>query len=374
MIYMIRYLGKIGGKILKKLIRIIMALAGVSTGVAIASSILNKVSIESFIQLSIGLEASHFILKALVGLLFGLIIFFISPIFINAGKKLAKYIEKEISKLPTEQFFLGFIGLLLGVFLAFFIHGIVKEMILIVWISNLIAIVLYLFLGYLGGRLAIATKLDVSKFINPFAKVAPLVSNQIRPKVLDTSVIIDGRLLDICKTKFLEGPLIITEFVLKELRHIADASDPLKRKRGRRGLDILNKLQTEIDNEVIIDNTDFKDETEVDIKLLKLAQKINGMVATHDYNLNKVAVVHGVDILNINALANAVKPVVIPGEEMVVEVVKEGKENNQGLAYLDDGTMIVVEEGKALMGQKVEVIVTTALQTSAGKMIFVKVK
>lgn len=371
---MIRYLGKIGGINLKKLIRIIMALAGVSTGVAIASSILNKISIESYIQLSIGLEATHFILKGLVGLLFGLIIFFISPIFIKAGKKLAKYIEKEISKLPTEQFFLGFIGLLLGVFLAFFIHGIVKEMILIVWISNLIGIVLYLFLGYLGGRLAVASKLDVSKLMSPFTKVPPLVSNQIRPKVLDTSVIIDGRLLDICKTKFLEGPLIIPEFVLKELRHIADASDPLKRKRGRRGLDILNKLQTEIDNEVIIDNTDFKDETEVDIKLLKLAQKINGMVATHDYNLNKVAVVHGVDILNINALANAVKPVVIPGEEMVVEVVKEGKENNQGLAYLDDGTMIVVEEGKALMGQKVEVIVTTALQTSAGKMIFVKVK
>jgi len=139
-------------------------------------------------------------------------------------------------------------------------------------------------------------------------------------------------------------------------------------------LDVLNKLQNEIDNEVIIDSTDFKDVGEVDIKLLKLAEKLNGMVATHDYNLNKVAILHGVDVLNINELANAVKPIVLPGEEMVVNVVKEGKENNQGLAYLDDGTMIVIENGKDLIGKTISVEVTTALQTAAGKMIFVKPK
>lgn len=362
---------------LKKLIRVILALAGVSTGVAIATSVLDKVKIQDIINLPIGTSGTELLVKALSGLILGFIIYIISPILMNSGAKLAKYIEREIQKIPSDQFILGFIGLVFGVMWAYFIHGLVKQIFVLTVLNNAIGVILYLFIGYLGVRIGvlISGKIEFSKILEYFNKSTTTKTDfQIRPKVLDTSVIIDGRLLDICKTNFLEGPLVIPEFVLKELRHIADSSDPLKRKRGRRGLDILNKLQTEIDNEVIIDNTDFKDETEVDIKLLKLAQKINGMVATHDFNLNKVAIVHGVDVLNINALANAVKPVVIPGEEMIVEIVKEGKENNQGLAYLDDGTMIVVEDGKNLIGKTVTVVVTTALQTAAGKMIFVKVK
>ena len=360
---------------LKKLIRIVISLAGVSTGIAIASSILSNIEVENYINLPIAGSLAEFLIKALSGLILGIIIYVISPLLMSAGKKLAKGIEREILKVPSEQFVLGFLGLISGLVLAYFIHSLIKEVLIITLLNNVIGLILYLFLGYLGVRVALSSKMDFSRIFEHFNKSNVYKKgSEIRPKVLDTSVIIDGRLLDICKTKFIEGPLIIPEFVLKELRHIADASDPLKRKRGRRGLDILNKLQTEIDNEVIIDNTDFKDETEVDIKLLKLAKKLNGFVATHDFNLNKVALVHGVDVLNINALANAVKPVVIPGEEMVIEVVKEGKENNQGLAYLDDGTMIVVEEGKNLIGETVTVIVTTALQTAAGKMIFVKVK
>ncbi len=193
-------------------------------------------------------------------------------------------------------------------------------------------------------------------------------------KILDTSVIIDGRIFDICQTGFVEGPLIIPTFVLEELRHIADSSDGLKRNRGRRGLDILNKIQKELNIEVEIWEKDFPNIAEVDSKLLKLAQVLNGKVITNDYNLNKVAEFQGVPVLNINELANAVKPVVLPGEEMKIQVMKDGKESGQGIAYLDDGTMIVVEGGRRYIGEDIVVIVTSVLQTAAGRMIFAKNK
>ncbi len=192
--------------------------------------------------------------------------------------------------------------------------------------------------------------------------------------MLDTSVIIDGRIFDICQTGFVEGPLVIPNFVLAELRHIADSSDDLKRTRGRRGLDVLNKIQKELNIDVQIYEKDFPDIKEVDTKLLKLSQVLNGKVVTNDYNLNKVAEFQGVPVLNINELANAVKPVVLPGEEMKVQIIKDGKESGQGIAYLDDGTMIVIEGGKRSIGQEKEVIVTSVLQTAAGRMIFAKQK
>jgi len=363
---------------LKKLTRVLLTLAGVSTGAALANNMTKTegFDITNWFNISLGETLTEFVFIVLCGLILGIIIFLLSPLLIRQGEKLAKYIEKEITKLPSEQVVIGFLGLISGFLVAFVISGLTKNLIQLDIISNAIGVVLYLFLGYLGVRVALSSKIDLTRFVESFSKLSfpSTKSYGAKPKVLDTSVIIDGRILDICKTKFIEGRLIIPEFVLKELRHIADSSDALKRKRGRRGLDILKKLQTEIDNEVVIDGSDFKDVGEVDIKLLKLAQKIDGMVATHDYNLNKVAVLHGVDVLNINELANAVKPIVLPGEEMTVTVVKEGKENNQGLAYLDDGTMIVIENGKNLMGETIVVIVTTALQTAAGKMIFVKPK
>ena len=196
------------------------------------------------------------------------------------------------------------------------------------------------------------------------------------PKILDTSVIIDGRISGIMKTGFLEGPIVIPEFVLVELRHIADSSDSLKRTRGRRGLDILNKMQEDYGIEIY--NTEneksLKEIPEVDVKLLKLAQLINGKVVTNDFNLNKVAAINGVSVLNINELANTLKPVVIPGEEMTVNLVKQGKDSSQAVAYLDDGTMIVVEDGRRMIGKTADITVTSVLQTSAGRMIFGRLK
>ena len=193
-------------------------------------------------------------------------------------------------------------------------------------------------------------------------------------KILDTSVIIDGRIADICQTGFLEGTIVIPQFVLAELQHIADSSDVLKRNRGRRGLDILNRIQKELKIKVEIYEGDFEEIHEVDSKLVKLAKITNGIVVTNDFNLNKVCELQKVSVLNINDLANAVKPVVLPGEEMKVQVIKDGKEHNQGVAYLDDGTMIVVEEGRNYIGKHIDVLVTSVLQTSAGRMIFAKPK
>ncbi len=179
--------------------------------------------------------------------------------------------------------------------------------------------------------------------------------------------------MDIVKTGFIEGPLVIPNFVLEELRHIADSSDVLKRNKGRRGLDILNLISDGKDVEVRIYEGDFPEIQEVDSKLVKLAQVSGGHIVTNDYNLNKVAQLQGLQVLNINDLANALKPVVIPGDTMMVEIVKEGKTGKQGIGYLDDGTMIVVEEGRDYLGKTMEVMVTSALQTSAGRMIFAKI-
>ena len=194
------------------------------------------------------------------------------------------------------------------------------------------------------------------------------------PKLLDTSVIIDGRIADICETGFIEGKFIIPQFILQELQHISDSSDGLKRARGRRGLDILNHIQKKIDIDVTIVEEDFPHIKEVDAKLVELGKKLGAKILTNDLNLNKVAELQGVHVLNINDLSNALKPVVLPGETIRVFVLKEGKETGQGVAYLDDGTMVVVDNAKRCIGKNVDVIVTSVLQTSAGRMIFTRVK
>jgi len=189
-------------------------------------------------------------------------------------------------------------------------------------------------------------------------------------KVLDTSVIIDGRIADICETGFLEGTLVVPQFVLRELQQVADSSDSLKRNRGRRGLDILQRVQKMANVQVQIVETDFPEVREVDLKLIELARRMSGKIVTNDFNLNKVAQLRGVAVLNINELANSLKPVVLPGEVLRVFVLKEGKEAGQGVAYLDDGTMVVVDQGRRALGKTIEVTVTSVLQTTAGKMIF----
>lgn len=227
-------------------------------------------------------------------------------------------------------------------------------------------------LGYLGVILGIkrAEGFHISDIVRTLRGGSP----DENIKILDTSVIIDGRISDICETGFLEGTFILPQFILQELQYIADSSDPLKRARGRRGLDILHKIQKMADLNVKIIEEDFPKIKDVDSKLVALAKVLNAKIITNDFNLNKVAELQGVAVLNINELTNAVKPVVLPGETMKVFVLKEGKEVGQGVAYLDDGTMVVVENARRYIGKNVEVAVTSVLQTTAGRMIFTRLK
>ena len=198
----------------------------------------------------------------------------------------------------------------------------------------------------------------------------PRSEPQRRYRILDTSVIIDGRIADICETGFVDGTLVVPQFVLKELQQVADSADSLRRNRGRRGLEILQRIQKMAGLDVIISDADFPDLKEVDLRLIELARTLQGKIVTNDFNLNKVAQLRGVDVLNINELANSLKPVVLPGETMKVFILKEGKEYNQGVAYLDDGTMVVVDNARSMIGKTIDVVVTSVLQTTAGKMIF----
>ncbi len=225
-----------------------------------------------------------------------------------------------------------------------------------------------LVLPYIG--LVIGAKrgewLEPARLISLFRATGP----QRRYKVLDTSVIIDGRIADVCETGFIDGTLVIPQFVLKELQLVADSADTLKRNRGRRGLDILQKIQKMSGVEVMISDVDFPELREVDLKLIELARTLQGKIVTNDFNLNKVAQLRGVEVLNINQLANSLKPVVLPGELMKVFILKEGKEYNQGVAYLDDGTMVVVDNARKMISKTIDIVVTSVLQTTAGKMIF----
>jgi uncharacterized protein YacL len=234
----------------------------------------------------------------------------------------------------------------------------------VAFLHALIVLVLT-YLGVLiGGRRG--EWLEPARLVTLFRAAGP----QRRYKILDTSVIIDGRIADICETGFLDGTLLIPQFVLKELQLVADSADSLKRNRGRRGLDILQKIQKMSGIEVMISDLDYPEVREVDLKLIELARTLQGKIVTNDFNLNKVAQLRGVDVLNINELANSLKPVVLPGEIMKVFILKEGKEYNQGVAYLDDGTMVVVDNARKMISKTIDVVVTSVLQTTAGKMIF----
>jgi uncharacterized protein YacL len=231
---------------------------------------------------------------------------------------------------------------------------------------------LYGVCGYTGLRIGLkkGAEFHLSGW-NPMGKSLP---RDGIAKILDTSVIIDGRIADISETGFMEGPLLIPQFVLGELQHIADSHDPIKRTRGKRGLEILHHIQKQVNVDVRIVDTDYPSVKEVDAKLIELAKEVQGKIITNDSNLNKVAGLQGIEVLNINALANSLKPVVLPGEDMNAKIVKEGKEMGQGVAYLDDGTMIVVDNGRRQIGKNVDVIVTSILQTPAGRMIFARLK
>lgn len=359
---------------IKKTLRIILSLVGITLGAAFYIY-LERIIPQRVSELLVWRIAA----AAIISLLFGLIFYMISPFIMKIGQKVAARIEREVSSIPPMEILTASFGLIIGLIIAYFISGLVINIPLV---GTAISTLIYIFFGYIGINIATKRKDDFANLINVVKHVTPKEKQtsepkegfSIPPKILDTSVIIDGRIADITQSGFLEGELIVPTFVLEELRHIADSSDDLKRVRGRRGLDILNMMQKELKLNVQISEQDFDDISEVDMKLLKLAQTMNGHVITNDYNLNKVAQFQGVKVLNINELANAIKPIVIPGEEMNVTIVKEGKEHSQGIAYLDDGTMIVVEGARKLIGQNFNVLVTSVLQTAAGRMIFAKLK
>lgn len=319
------------------------------------------------------------IASIVLAIIFGFLFFLMTPMFSRKSRVVAQNIESDLQHVSSKNIISGTAGLIIGLIIAFLISQIYRD-IVNNYISIVLTILTYGIMAYLGVVIAGKRGQDVlTSWINA-RRAAPAKpkgkSNDATPKILDTSVIIDGRIADIMKTGFIEGNIVIPEFVLVELRHIADSSDSMKRNRGRRGLDILNRIQSEHGIEIY--NTDgekaLEEIPEVDVKLLKLAQIMNGKVVTNDFNLNKVATIKGVDVLNINELANTLKPVVLPSEDMRLFLVKEGKENNQAVAYLDDGTMIVVEDGRKFIGKTIDVTVTSVLQTSAGRMIFAKPK
>ena len=284
------------------------------------------------------------------------------------------FIGRGLKKISLKVVLGGSIGLFLGLISANLLtYPLLLTPLKNTMINPFINIFINIVFGYLGMILGIkkSEELELSELRRIF-KNEPKGAGNI--KILDTSVIIDGRIADICETGFVEGELVIPQFVLKELQQIADSSDSLKRNRGRRGLDILQKMQKNVDLNINIINDDFPKIKEVDTKLIALGQKLGGIVVTNDFNLNKIAELQGVSVLNINQLANAVKPVVLPGEEMSVFILKEGKEYGQGIAYLDDGTMVVVDNARKSIGKNVDVSVTSVLQTTAGRMIFTRLK
>lgn len=384
-------------KTMERVLRALITLLGAGIGAAIAMLML---PIVTRMYPDVFSHFSNVVLVYVTVCALGTVIFFaLSQPIINRCMRISTSIEQHWEKMPTRQIILTSAGLLLGLVIA----ALVTQLILSVGASLLtvsFSALTYVFLGYIGmhigyrryradkssghfqrrGRDAksssdfmddAAALLDEAEDDTPMAAASPPASPK---KYLDTSVVIDGRILDIAKTGFLEGEIVIPGFVLAELRHIADSGDGLRRARGRRGLDVLNNLQRELKNPITVDESDYPDVDEVDVKLLRLCRDNDGVVVTNDYNLNKVAGVSGIKVLNINDLANAVKPMLMAGEDMTVQIVREGKEPGQGVAYLDDGTMIVVENGRRYVGDTVSVTVTTVLQTSAGRMIFTKLK
>ena len=281
-------------------------------------------------------------------------------------------IEVGLRKVSVSGLSSAVFGLILGLIIAKLVGDAFSLAAMDAGMLSRIRVGLTLIFCYLGMVMALRGK-DEFNIIIPYVRLRRQ-DQSLDVVLLDTSVIIDGRIVDICKTRFLGGKVIIPKFVLRELQQIADSTDPIKRQRGRRGLEILNTIQNEPGMDITIHEQDFSETTEVDAKLVLLAKLLEAKILTVDFNLNRVASIQGIKVLNINELANALKPVVFPGEEMHLKLVKEGKEHNQAIGYLDDGTMVVVEDARRLIGQDVKVVVTSVLQTQAGRMIFTKVE
>jgi uncharacterized protein YacL len=362
--------------VIRKVARIIIALSFLAGGISLSYAL---IAIKLIPEPKV--VALKFLILIIPGLVTGLLGYSIAPFIITKVVKATEWIERKLQRMPLSDLMGAAIGLIIGLIIA----GLLSiSLARIPFIGSFAPIAGSALLGYLGLSLGYKKKDELLSVFNLIPKLGGKEKGKNTAtrtetsdqdyKILDTSVIIDGRIADICKSGFVEGVLVIPSFVLEELRHIADSSDPLKRNRGRRGLDILNRMRKELDVKVQILERDFADIQEVDSKLVRLAQVLGADIFTNDYNLNKVAEFQGIMVLNINELANALKPVFLPGEEMVVNIIKDGKESRQGIGYLDDGTMIVVESGKKYINQTIYVVVTSVLQTAAGRMIFAKPK
>lgn len=337
---------------------------------------------ESFGDMSLTIaRISVLILGTLLGVIIG---YLISSFILKQGLVIAKRLERILTHIPNQELIAGTIGLLFGLIIANLI-GVAFNQVPI--IGPYIPIILSAIFGYSGLKIMARKGPEIyynyvqqwggegTKKTSRFKMFSTHKSDKTTstPKLLDTSVIIDGRIKELCNTGFIEGPLMVPLFVLNELQIISDSADATKRNRGRRGLDILKEMQDAKKVAIEVVEDDYDDLTEVDSKLMRLALDKQWKLMTNDFNLNKVARVQGIEVLNLNELANVLKPALIAGEWIRVQIMKEGKEVHQGVAYLDDGTMIVVEDGKPYVGQTVEVMVTSILQTSAGRMIFARV-
>ena len=326
---------------------------------------------------------SVIVIGTIIGILIG---YFISSFILKQGLVIARQLERVLTHIPNQELIAGTIGLLFGLIIANLIGAAFNQVPII---GPYISIILSAIFGYSGVRLMARKGPEMylnylkqwkrseagtkkSRGFNMFGSHKSSDSNS-PAKLLDTSVIIDGRIKELCATGFIDGPLVVPVFVLNELQIISDSADAMKRNRGRRGLDILKEMQDAKLVPIEIVEDDYGDLHEVDSKLMRLALEKQWKLMTNDFNLNKVARVQGIKVLNLNELANVLKPALIAGEWIRVQVMKEGKEVQQGVAYLDDGTMIVVEDGRPYVGQEVEVMVTSILQTSAGRMIFARV-
>ncbi|MGY4105049.1 PIN domain-containing protein [Ignavigranum ruoffiae] len=363
---------------LKKVVLFISAIVGISFGLTIGQALWQAINIKNVILTNPLFNA----------LIFGLIFMILGGLLLPFIDKVTRRIIDWTHRQTTSLLIVEAIGTLLGLIIGYLI-ALPFVSLNIPFISSTLPIVLSIILAYIGYNIAATQHEEIVTSLSHFfakdrpfsfsekgkqAKLTETKSGEALYKLLDTSVIIDGRIVDIVKTNFIEGTLIIPNFVLHELQLIADSSDGLKRAKGRRGLDILNELQKDDSIPIEYYEGDFDDIKEVDSKLVRLAKLLGAAIITNDYNLNKVSEFQQVKVFNINELANALKPVFIPGEEMMVQVIKEGTERKQGVAYLEDGTMIVVEDGQLYMGETIPVVVTSALQTAAGRMIFAKPK
>ena len=351
------------GAILRTLFVVVFAVAGFMLGREMYLNVLSLHSASEWLQLTFLIACP--VIGAIVGV-------FVAPLAQSFFEDELHLAEGAIERLAPAEIAGGAIGLIVGLGIALLIKSILFELISITGrAGSTVAIVLYLivamFFAYLGVRVGAKSNLVPMPKGSASREAAPA-------KIVDTSVIVDGRIVEIVESGFVDGAFVVPRFVLRELQSIADSTDAMKRARGRRGLDMLSRLQELRTLEISERDYDDLPPGSVDAKLVRLAQESGGKLLTNDYNLNRVAHVEGVEVLNINELAGAVKPVVLPGEELHVHVIREGKEANQGVGYMEDGTMIVVEQGRRLIGEHAEVVVTSVLQTVAGRMIFARPK